>query len=220
MEEMRLSLECPPLNGVQNRGEQQLSVTGQRCINWLHASSRLNSSIYPDTESGVWNHSYCRNPDDSDILWCYVLTQDGSVQKQHCHRDKCTDTVQSPANPDTGISRPVRQGPKKKRDLGVLGYVMGSLLMAISLLLASGIVIGYFYKKTRNLIREQEREACERETHRSNLPLSAFSNLACNLLDENTASAHGQERTEAVGEEREEDKEGCSGHQTSDPSEI
>ncbi|XP_067106455.1 phosphoinositide-3-kinase-interacting protein 1-like [Osmerus mordax] len=173
--------KCPPLNGVQNRGEQQLSVTGQRCINWLHASSRLNSSIYPDTES---------------------------------------DTVQSPANPDTGISRPVRQGPKKKRDLGVLGYVMGSLLMAISLLLASGIVIGYFYKKARSLIREQECEARERETQRSSLPLSAFSNLACNLLDENTASAHGQERTEAVGEEREEDKEGCSGHPTSDPSEI
>ncbi|XP_042562768.1 phosphoinositide-3-kinase-interacting protein 1 [Clupea harengus] len=49
--------------------------------------------------------------------------------------------------PDTGISRRVRVGPKKKADLGALGYVLGGIMMLIIIMLGTGIILGYFYKK-------------------------------------------------------------------------
>ncbi|XP_038151459.1 phosphoinositide-3-kinase-interacting protein 1 [Cyprinodon tularosa] len=88
--------------------------------------------------------------------------------------------------PVMGISQRVRTGPKKKKDLGTTGMVLGILMMAIIILLGVGIMLGYFYKRGRSLKKQHEQRAYEREMQRITLPLSAFSNPTCELIDENT----------------------------------
>lgn len=39
---------------------------------------------------GVGDHNYCRNPDSSELPWCYIAGPDGTVGKQFCAIDKCT----------------------------------------------------------------------------------------------------------------------------------
>lgn len=39
---------------------------------------------------GVGDHSYCRNPDNSERPWCYIAGPDGTVQRQLCTIDTCT----------------------------------------------------------------------------------------------------------------------------------
>ncbi|KAL2100514.1 hypothetical protein ACEWY4_004908 [Coilia grayii] len=111
--------------------------------------------------------------------------------------------------PDTGISRRVRVGPKQKKDLGALGYALGGIMMLIIIMLGTGIIVGYFYKKAQKLKQQQEQRAYEQEMHRMNLPLSAFSNPACQL-DEDACSPPNhqealleQEEVQGVVEEEE-----------------
>uniref|UniRef100_A0A8B9H200 Phosphoinositide-3-kinase interacting protein 1 n=1 Tax=Astyanax mexicanus TaxID=7994 RepID=A0A8B9H200_ASTMX len=96
-----------------------------------------------------------------------------------------------------GVSQRVRTGPKKKKDLGTLGYVLAILMMGIIILLGVGITVGYFYKRGRDLKKQHEQRVYEREMHRITLPLSAFANPTCELVDENTIviSAEPSERT-------------------------
>ncbi|KAI3372852.1 hypothetical protein L3Q82_023303, partial [Scortum barcoo] len=88
--------------------------------------------------------------------------------------------------PVMGISQRVQicTGPKKKKDLGTLGYVIGILMMAIIIVLGVGITLGYFYKRGRDLKKQHEQRVYEREMQRITLPLSAFSNPTCELVDE------------------------------------
>ncbi|TNM89601.1 hypothetical protein fugu_003835 [Takifugu bimaculatus] len=88
--------------------------------------------------------------------------------------------------PVIGISQRVHTGPKKKKDLGPSGYVLGILMIAIIITLGAGITFGYLYKRGRDLKKQHEQRVYEREMQRINLPLSAFSNPTCELVDENT----------------------------------
>ncbi|XP_073717252.1 phosphoinositide-3-kinase-interacting protein 1 isoform X2 [Misgurnus anguillicaudatus] len=88
--------------------------------------------------------------------------------------------------PVKGVHQQVRTGPKKKKDLGTLGYVLAVLMMAIIILLGAGITVGYFYKRGRDLKKQHDQRVYEREMHRITLPLSAFTNPTCELVDENT----------------------------------
>lgn len=85
-----------------------------------------------------------------------------------------------------GVSQRVRNGPQKKKDLGTTGYVLGILMMTIIIILGAGITVGYFYKRGRDLKKQHDQQVYEREMQRINLPLSAFSNPTCELVDENT----------------------------------
>ncbi|XP_007908265.2 phosphoinositide-3-kinase-interacting protein 1, partial [Callorhinchus milii] len=87
--------------------------------------------------------------------------------------------------PVIGISQHVRQRSKGKKDLGVIGKALAIGMMAIIIVLGVGITLGYFYKRGKNLKKQQEQRAYEREMHRITLPLSAFSNPTCELIDEN-----------------------------------
>ncbi|KAJ8263672.1 hypothetical protein COCON_G00161290 [Conger conger] len=87
--------------------------------------------------------------------------------------------------PVIGISQRVRNGPKKKKDLGTMGYVLGILMMAVIILMGVGITLGYFYKRGRDLKKQHDQRVYEREMQRITLPLSAFSNPTCELVDEN-----------------------------------
>lgn len=99
-----------------------------------------------------------------------------------------------------GISQRVRTGPKKKKDLGTLGYVLGILMMAIIIVLGVGITFGYFYKRGRDLKKQHEQRVYEREMQRITLPLSAFSNPTCELIDENTIEITAEHETSPVQE--------------------
>lgn len=103
--------------------------------------------------------------------------------------------------PVMGISQRVRTGPKKKKDLGTLGYVLGILMMAIIIILGAGITLGYFYKRGRDLKKQHEQRVYEREMQRITLPLSAFSNPTCELVDENTIVITAEHETTPVQEE-------------------
>ncbi|PIO41229.1 hypothetical protein AB205_0199820 [Aquarana catesbeiana] len=90
------------------------------------------------------------------------------------------------AQPVISISERVQAKPREKKDLGILGYVLGILMVVIIIAIGSGIVVGYIYKRGRDLKKQHEQQAEERRQQRINLPLSAFLNPTCDIIDENT----------------------------------
>ncbi|CAI5797498.1 Hypothetical predicted protein [Podarcis lilfordi] len=123
-----------------------------------------------------------------------------------------TDQVFEPANslpsrseaaavqPVVGIGQRVKMRSNEKKDLGTLGYVLGLLMMVIIIAIGAGIVVGYAYKRQvkglcidrlgKDLKEQHEQKVYEREMQRITLPLSAFTNQACELVDENTIEVH------------------------------
>uniref|UniRef100_A0A8C8RMJ9 Phosphoinositide-3-kinase interacting protein 1 n=1 Tax=Pelusios castaneus TaxID=367368 RepID=A0A8C8RMJ9_9SAUR len=92
--------------------------------------------------------------------------------------------------PVVGISQRVRMNSKEKKDLGTLGYVMGIVMMVIIIAIGAGITLGYIYKRGKDLKEQHKQMVYEREMQRITLPLSAFTNQACELVDENTIVVH------------------------------
>ncbi|KAM4807569.1 phosphoinositide-3-kinase-interacting protein 1 [Rhinophrynus dorsalis] len=90
------------------------------------------------------------------------------------------------AQPVISISERVQVKPKDKKDLGILGYVLGVLMVVIIVAIGSGIVVGYIYKRGRDLKRQHDQQVEERRLQRINLPLSAFLNPTCDIVDENS----------------------------------
>ncbi|XP_068559849.1 phosphoinositide-3-kinase-interacting protein 1 [Cebidichthys violaceus] len=224
--------DCMRSNGVEYRGELQSSSSGLACLTWINTRRDYDDKLHPDSQTGVGDHNYCRNPDSSKRPWCYIAGPDGAVQRQFCAVDTCneqqatvvpaeaeslkpTGTIPSTESfqaaktrasqgevaavqPVMGISQRVRTGPKKKKDLGTLGYVIGILMIAIIILLGVGITFGYFYKRGRDLKKQHEQRVYEREMQRITLPLSAFSNPTCELVDENTIVITAEHETTHV----------------------
>ncbi|KAF3695800.1 Phosphoinositide-3-kinase-interacting protein 1 Kringle domain-containing protein HGFL Precursor [Channa argus] len=223
--------DCVRSSGVGYRGEQDNSSTGLVCINWTNTTRDYDVKLHPDSQTGVGDHNYCRNPDTSEGPWCYIAGPDGTVQRQFCAIDKCKEqastmraVTKSPnpigttastesfqlaksgvsqeevaaVQPVMGISQRVHTGPKKKKDLGVLGYVLGILMMTIIIMLGVGITLGYFYKRAQDLKKQHEQRVYEREMQRITLPLSAFSNPTCELVDENTIVITAEHETTPV----------------------
>ncbi|NXH38769.1 P3IP1 protein, partial [Dicaeum eximium] len=92
--------------------------------------------------------------------------------------------------PVIGISQRVQMNSREKKDLGTLGYVLGLIMMVIIIAIGAGIVVGYIYKRGKDLKEKHEQKVYEREMQRITLPLSAFTNAACELVDENTIVVH------------------------------
>ncbi|XP_063310646.1 phosphoinositide-3-kinase-interacting protein 1 [Pelobates fuscus] len=100
------------------------------------------------------------------------------------------------AQPVISISERVQVKPREKKDLGTLGYILGILMVVIIIVIGSGIVVGYMYKRARDLKRKHDQEIEERRIQRINLPLSAFLNPSCDIVDENTIeipSSHAEQ---------------------------
>lgn len=92
-----------------------------------------------------------------------------------------------------GISQRVRMNSKEKKDLGTLGYVLGITMMVIIIAIGVGIILGYTYKRGKDLKEQHEQKVCEREMQRITLPLSAFTNPTCELMDEKTIVVHSNQ---------------------------
>ncbi|XP_055972473.1 phosphoinositide-3-kinase-interacting protein 1 [Sorex fumeus] len=95
--------------------------------------------------------------------------------------------------PVIGISQRVRVNPKEKKDLGTLGNVLGITMIVIIIAIGVGIVLGYTYKRGKDLKEQHEQKVCEREMQRITLPLSAFSNPTCEIVDEKTVVVHSNQ---------------------------
>uniref|UniRef100_K9II15 Putative phosphoinositide-3-kinase-interacting protein 1 n=1 Tax=Desmodus rotundus TaxID=9430 RepID=K9II15_DESRO len=92
--------------------------------------------------------------------------------------------------PVIGISQRVRVNSKEKKDLGTLGYVLGITMMVIIIGVGAGIVLGYTYKRGKDLKEQHDQKMREREMQRITLPLSAFTNATCEIVDEKTVVVH------------------------------
>ncbi|KAK2489399.1 hypothetical protein MC885_002039 [Smutsia gigantea] len=92
--------------------------------------------------------------------------------------------------PVVGISQRVRVNSKEKKDLGTLGYVLGITMMVIIIVIGAGIVLGYTYKRGKDLKEHHGQRVYEREMQRITLPLSAFTNPTCEIVDEKTVVVH------------------------------
>uniref|UniRef100_A0A8B9J6W4 Phosphoinositide-3-kinase interacting protein 1 n=1 Tax=Astyanax mexicanus TaxID=7994 RepID=A0A8B9J6W4_ASTMX len=178
-------------NGVNYRGTQQRSSSGKHCVNWINTTRNYDIQNHMDNEcknKKVWYET----PTEADT----VPTSGGAESFEE--PKSVPAQAEGAAGPSVmGVSQRVRTGPKKKKDLGTLGYVLAILMMGIIILLGVGITVGYFYKRGRDLKKQHEQRVYEREMHRITLPLSAFANPTCELVDENTIviSAEPSERT-------------------------
>ncbi|XP_006784329.1 phosphoinositide-3-kinase-interacting protein 1 [Neolamprologus brichardi] len=221
--------DCVRSHGVDYRGEQQNSSSGLSCLIWTNTTRDYDVTIHPDSQKGVGDHNYCRNPDASERPWCYIAGPDGAIQRESCALETCKEQTSSvpakteslstkattpstesaqPAKasqgdvpalqPVMGISQRVHTGPKKKKDLGTIGYVLAIIMMGIIIVLGVGITLGYFYKRGQNLKKQHEQRVYEREMQRITLPLSAFSNPTCELVDENTIVITAEHETTPV----------------------
>lgn len=219
--------DCMKSNGVGYRGYQQSTASGLTCMTWSNSTRDYDVTDHPDSQTGVADHNYCRNPDLAERPWCYIAGPDGTIQREFCNIETCPDqsTAEAPESasprpeentltdssapaktgpsereaaavqPVMGVSQRIRKGPPPKKDLGITGYVLGILMMAIIIILGAGITVGYFYKRGRDLKKQHEQRVYEREMQRINLPLSAFSNPTCELVDENTIVITAEQET-------------------------
>ncbi|KAM6165981.1 phosphoinositide-3-kinase-interacting protein 1 [Erethizon dorsatum] len=95
--------------------------------------------------------------------------------------------------PVIGISQRVRMNSKEKKDLGTLGYVLGITMMVIIIAIGAGIILGYTYKRGKDLKEQREQKACEKEMQRITLSSSAFINPTCEIVDEKTVVVHSNQ---------------------------
>nr|AAH92208.1 Phosphoinositide-3-kinase interacting protein 1 [Rattus norvegicus] len=204
-------------NGHLYREDQPSPAPGLRCLNWLAAQGSGESLAQPSPG----NHNYCRNPDqDPRGPWCYISSETGVPEKRPCEDLRCPETTSGdketqvfpPANalparseaaevqPVIGISQRVRMNSKEKKDLGTLGYVLGVTMTVIIIAIGVGIVLGYTYKRGKDLKEQHEQKVCEREMQRITLPLSAFTNPTCEIMDEKTIIVHSNQTPADVQE--------------------
>ncbi|XP_035196220.1 phosphoinositide-3-kinase-interacting protein 1 [Oxyura jamaicensis] len=211
--------ECLRGDGASYRGSRSVASGGAPCLNWglavrsgpgaelPAAAEDHNSCRNPDGAAAPW--CYVRGSDGvperrpCDIAPCPdatattvpVPTAEVNISQEVNQVFEPADTLPSRSEaaavqPVIGISQRVQMNSREKKDLGTLGYVLGLIMMVIIIAIGAGIVLGYIYKRGKDLKEKHEQKVYEREMQRITLPLSAFSNPACELVDENTIVVH------------------------------
>uniref|UniRef100_A0A8B9I8J1 Phosphoinositide-3-kinase interacting protein 1 n=1 Tax=Anser brachyrhynchus TaxID=132585 RepID=A0A8B9I8J1_9AVES len=188
-------------------GDRSVASGGAPCLNWGLAGSDHNSCRNPDGAAAPW--CYVRGADgvperrpcdiapcpDATVTTVPVPTAEVNISQEVNQVFEPADTLPSRSEaaavqPVIGISQRVQMNSREKKDLGTLGYVLGLIMMVIIIAIGAGIVLGYIYKRGKDLKEKHEQKVYEREMQRITLPLSAFTNPACELVDENTIVVH------------------------------
>eukprot|EP00058_Branchiostoma_floridae_P007753 XP_002593241.1 hypothetical protein BRAFLDRAFT_120123 [Branchiostoma floridae] len=61
----RITLKCAVRDSTGYRGTQDVTMHGDKCLNWSTTTNRqFSTQTYPNGEGGIGNHNYCRNPTD------------------------------------------------------------------------------------------------------------------------------------------------------------
>ncbi|NXJ60532.1 P3IP1 protein, partial [Rostratula benghalensis] len=211
--------ECLRGNGASYRGSRRVASGGAPCLNWLAVRSGPGAAIpaavaedhnncrNPDGDTAPWcyirgaagvpERRPCDIPQCSDATAATapVTTAEVGTSQEPNQVFEPADSLPSRSEaaavqPVVGISQRVQVNSKGKKDLGTLGYVLGLIMMVIIIAIGAGIVLGYIYKRGKDLKEKHEQKVYEREMQRITLPLSAFTNPACELVDENTIVVH------------------------------
>ncbi|XP_061762554.1 phosphoinositide-3-kinase-interacting protein 1 [Nerophis ophidion] len=220
--------DCIMSNGVDYRGHQSSSSSGLTCLMWTNTSTQYdpqtgvgdhNYCRNPDSSERPW--CYITGPDATiqkqfcSLQACPELTSAQAADMEAPFPTASADTSvrlttrsssgdeAAAIQPVLGISQRVRTGSKKKKDMGPLGYALGIVMMAIIIVLGAGITFGYFYKRGRDLKKQHEQRVYEREMQRITLPLAAFSNPTCELVDENAIVVTAEQEVTPMQEEAE-----------------
>merc|ERR1719195_1303016 len=70
-------------NSTTYRGCQDKTVNGNRCQKWSAQAPHEHPHTPEDfATAGLGDHNYCRNPDNSDSIWCY--TENPEVRREAC----------------------------------------------------------------------------------------------------------------------------------------
>ncbi|XP_074777122.1 phosphoinositide-3-kinase-interacting protein 1 [Athene noctua] len=203
---------CPRGNGASYRGSRRVGAGGSGALPALcppppAAAEEHSSCGNPDGAAAPW--CYVRGaagvPErrpcdiapgaDATAATAPVPTAEVGTSQEVDQVFEPADTLPSRSEaaavqPVIGISQRVQMNSKDKKDLGTLGYVLGLIMMVIIITIGAGIVLGYIYKRGKDLKEKHEQKVYEREMQRITLPLSAFTNPACELVDENTIVVH------------------------------
>ncbi|XP_064024996.1 phosphoinositide-3-kinase-interacting protein 1 isoform X3 [Pogoniulus pusillus] len=215
----RSAEECLRGNGASYRGSRRVATGGAPCLNWLAVRSGPGAAFpaavaedhsscrNPDGDAAPWCYVQGaagvpeRRPcdiaqcPDAAVATTPVPAAGVGTSQEASQMFEPADTLPSRSEaaavqPVIGISQRVQMNSKGKKDLGTLGYVLGLIMMVIIIAIGAGIVLGYIYKRGKDLKEKQAQKAQERELQRITLPLAAFSNPACELVDESTVVVH------------------------------
>ncbi|XP_019726278.1 tissue-type plasminogen activator [Hippocampus comes] len=88
---------CWSGDGSSYRGIISTTTSGHRCLHWNRFKNPWGTS------SGIGNHRYCRNPDQSPKPWCRVK-RGKRVVREFCDVPKCSTTVKPPVAVDTELT--------------------------------------------------------------------------------------------------------------------
>lgn len=69
-------------NGSDYRGRQNKTLSGRKCQKWTSKVPHKHSFTSGYENMGVSDHNYCRNPDNSESIWCY--TNDPNKPREYC----------------------------------------------------------------------------------------------------------------------------------------
>ncbi|CAM9544866.1 unnamed protein product [Bubo scandiacus] len=197
---------CPRGNGASYRGSRR-AVRGGPGAALPAAAEDRSSCGNPDGAAAPWCYGRGaagvpeRRPcdiargADATAATAPIPTAEVGTSQEVDQVFEPADTLPSRSEaaavqPVIGISQRVQMNSKDKKDLGTLGYVLGLIMMVIIIAIGAGIVLGYIYKRGKDLKEKHEQKVYEREMQRITLPLSAFTNPACELVDENTIVVH------------------------------
>ncbi|XP_072526388.1 hepatocyte growth factor activator isoform X2 [Salminus brasiliensis] len=82
---------CYKDTGVHYRGTANTTLSGASCLPWnsdLLYDEVTVDNVYDTAVTGLGDHSFCRNPDDDKLPWCYTL-KDGAIYWEYCDVPSC-----------------------------------------------------------------------------------------------------------------------------------
>ncbi|CAH1245082.1 TLL1 [Branchiostoma lanceolatum] len=86
----RITTKCAVRDSTGYRGTQDVTMHGDRCLNWSTTTNRqFNTQTYPNGEGGIGNHSYCRNPVGDPSPWCYIQQKSNGLYWDYCSVPSC-----------------------------------------------------------------------------------------------------------------------------------
>ncbi|XP_074058364.1 phosphoinositide-3-kinase-interacting protein 1 [Macrotis lagotis] len=198
------------------RGDQRFSADGLPCLDWRDPPSGDPGPLgpgcrNPDSDpAGPWcfvrgpagapqkrrcRPAPCAGTPTQETL--PLPTAAGTSQEPQGAEGEAFEVADSlPSNSESAAVRPVIGVNQKvrmlseKKDLGMIGYVLGITMTVIIVATGAGIVLGYVYKRGKDFKEQREQKTYEREMQRITLPLSAFTNPACEIVDEKTIVIH------------------------------
>ncbi|XP_032644520.1 hepatocyte growth factor activator serine protease [Chelonoidis abingdonii] len=85
------SQQCYRDNGTEYRGVVKMTVSGHSCVPWN--SDLLYQELHVDSvekavQLGLGPYSYCRNPDNDEKPWCYIM-KDNTLSWEYCNITSC-----------------------------------------------------------------------------------------------------------------------------------